>query len=92
MAGSLSHVVIHGLDVTVPLALGRVGADEAAATVLDQLVAPGGRTVFGVDTAGLALTATDLGRTYGRGTPVAASAAELILALAGREGGARLVR
>ena len=92
MAGSLSHVVIHGLDVTVPLALGRVGADEAAAAVLDQLVATGERTVFEVDTAGLALSATDLDWTHGRGTPVAASAAELILALAGREGGARLVR
>ena len=92
MAGSLSHVVIHGLDVTVPLALGRVGADEAAAVVLDQLVATGERTVFDVDTAGLALSATDLDWTHGRGTPVVASGAELILALAGREGGARLVR
>jgi hypothetical protein len=45
MAGSLSHVVIHGLDVTVPLGLGRVGTDAAARTVLDQLVATDGRTV-----------------------------------------------
>ncbi|HWN26046.1 MAG TPA: maleylpyruvate isomerase family mycothiol-dependent enzyme [Actinomycetospora sp.] len=93
MAGSLSHVVIHGLDVTVPLGLGRVGADAAARTVLDQLVATAdGRTVFGVDTVGLALRATDVDWAHGRGEPVSADAAELVLALGGRDGGLALAR
>ena len=92
MAGSLSHVVIHGLDVTVPLGLGRVGADAAARTVLDQLVATDGRTVFGVDTAGLALRATDVDWAHGRGEPVSAGAAELVLALGGRDAGLALAR
>ncbi|MDD7936815.1 maleylpyruvate isomerase family mycothiol-dependent enzyme [Actinomycetospora lutea] len=86
MAGSLAHVVIHGLDVTVPLGLGRVGDDEAARTVLDQLVATDGRTVFGVDTAGTALRATDLDWAHGDGEPVSGTAADLVLALSGRRG------
>jgi uncharacterized protein (TIGR03083 family) len=92
MAGSLSHVVIHGLDVTVPLGLGRVGAGAAARTVLDQLVATDGRTVFGVDTAGLALRAADVDWAHGDGEPVSGSAAELVLALAARDGGLALAR
>ncbi|GAA4885839.1 maleylpyruvate isomerase family mycothiol-dependent enzyme [Actinomycetospora straminea] len=92
MAGSLAHVVIHGLDVTVPLGLGRVGADEAARTVLDQLVAPGDRTVFGVDLTGSALRATDLDWAHGRGEPVTAGAAELVLTLSGRSVGSALAR
>jgi uncharacterized protein (TIGR03083 family) len=92
MAGSLAHVVIHGLDVTVPLGLGRVGSDEAAAAVLDQLVADGGDNVFGIPTAGLALRATDVDRSYGRGEPVEAPAADLVLALSGRAGRLALAR
>lgn len=92
MAGSLTHVVIHGLDVTVPLGLGRVGADQAARTVLDQLVGPGDRTVFGVDIAGSALRATDLDWAHGRGEPVTGGAAELVLALSGRSVGSVLAR
>lgn len=86
MAGSLAHVVIHGLDVTVPLGLGRVGSDAAARTVLDGLVATGDRTAFGVDTAGRALRATDLDWAHGHGEPLAGSAADLVLALCGRRG------
>jgi uncharacterized protein (TIGR03083 family) len=92
MAGSLAHVVIHGLDVTVPLGLGRVGADAAAAAVLDQLVAGEGDNVFGIPTAGLALRATDLDWSRGQGEPVAAPAADLVLALSGRAGRLALAR
>jgi uncharacterized protein (TIGR03083 family) len=87
-AGSLSHVVIHGLDVTVPLGLGRVCSDEAAALVLDGLLSTGERTVFGVPVDG-ALRATDLDWQHGAGTTArAASAGELILSLSGRRVGA----
>jgi uncharacterized protein (TIGR03083 family) len=83
-AGSLSHVVIHGLDATLPLGLGRVGGDEAAVLVLDGLVSAGDRTVFGVpvDTP---LRATDLDWHHGEGTARTATAGELIATLSGRQ-------
>ncbi|WP_433787402.1 maleylpyruvate isomerase family mycothiol-dependent enzyme [Actinomycetospora sp. CA-101289] len=92
MAGSLSHVVVHGLDVTVPLGLGRVGADAAVRTVLDQVVGTDGHSLFGVDTTGLALRASDVDWAHGRGEPVEAGAGELVLALAGRGGVPALAR
>ncbi len=60
LLGSLSHVVIHGLDVSLPLDLGRTCSDDAARTVLDALVAPGDRSPFGVELTDQALVASDL--------------------------------
>jgi uncharacterized protein (TIGR03083 family) len=86
-AGSLSHVVIHGLDVTLPLGLGRVCSDEAAVLVLDGLVSTGDRTVFGVP-VDQGLRATDVSWQHGEGSGRAATAGELIAKLSGREIGA----
>ncbi len=83
-AGSLSHVVIHGLDVTLPLGLGRVCSDDAALLVLDGLVSPGDRTVFGVPIDGSAFRATDLPWQCGAGADRTAPAGELIAVLSGR--------
>jgi uncharacterized protein (TIGR03083 family) len=89
-AGALSHVVIHGLDVTVPLGVGRVASDEAVRSVLDGLTAGGAHNVFGVDLSGLALRATDLDWGFGAGgAPVTGSAGELVLLLSGRRTGLR---
>ena len=82
--GSISHVVIHGLDVTLPLGLGRAAGDDATRVVLDGLVAPGDRTPFGVEIADRALRATDLGWEHGQGSPLQASAGELVAMLSGR--------
>ncbi len=83
-AGSISHVVIHGLDVTLPLGLGRVAGDEATRQVLDGLVAPGDRTLFGIEIGGRALEATDLSWGFGVGTPLRAAAGDLVAVLSGR--------
>ncbi len=88
-AGSLSHVVIHGLDVTLPLGLGRVCSDEAAALVLDGLVAPGDRTVFDAQ-IDPGMRATDLSWQHGEGAGLAATAGELIAVLSGRQVGVAL--
>jgi uncharacterized protein (TIGR03083 family) len=84
-AGSISHVVIHGLDVTLPLGLGRAAGDEATRVVLDGLVAPGDRTIFGVELGDRRLRATDLAWEHGAGSPLQATAGELVAMLSGRD-------
>jgi uncharacterized protein (TIGR03083 family) len=83
-SGALSHVVIHGVDITSAIGLPRTASDEATIVVLDGLTAGQVHERFGAQVDGRRLTATDLDWTYGDGTPVAAEAADLILALAGR--------
>ncbi len=82
--GALSHAVIHGLDITAALDLPRTADDHATGLVLDALTEGGVSARFGTPTDGWLLRATDLDRTFGSGTPVAASAGDLVLAAAGR--------
>ena len=83
-AGALNHVVVHGLDVTVPLGRPRVTSDHALRAVLDGLTGGGVHEHFGTDVGGLRLVATDLGWSYGEGTAVRASGQDLVLMLTGR--------
>jgi uncharacterized protein (TIGR03083 family) len=85
-AGALTHVVVHGLDITDPLGLGRVASDDATRLVLDGLTSGGGHAHFGTDVAGLELRASDLDWSWGAGTPVEAPAGALVLALCARTG------
>lgn len=82
--GALSHVVIHGLDITTALGLPRTADDHAAQLVLTALTDGGDAAHFGVDPVGRLLMATDLDWQYGTGQPVRAGAGDLILALSGR--------
>jgi uncharacterized protein (TIGR03083 family) len=87
---ALTHVVIHSLDVTVPLGLARPASDEAVLVVLDALAA-GGHKYFGVEIAGRAPRATDIAWSFGQGSPLRGTAGDLVLALSGRRlPGARL--
>ncbi|MDJ0356687.1 hypothetical protein [Paenarthrobacter sp. PH39-S1] len=81
-AGALSHVVIHGLDITTTLGLSRTAEDRATELVLDSLTTGGVTAHF--DTMRWSLSATDLDWESGDGKPLAASAGDLVLALAGR--------
>ena len=82
--GALNHAVIHALDVTVPLGLGRLSPNPTIRTVLDGLTIGGIAHSFGRHVDGVQLRATDLDWTYGSAREVAAPAASLVLALAGR--------
>ncbi|MFN8098860.1 MAG: maleylpyruvate isomerase family mycothiol-dependent enzyme [Dermatophilaceae bacterium] len=82
--GALTHVVIHGLDVTAANGMPRSAPDAAAVAVLDALTGGGVAAHFGVDASEFRLTATDLGWHHGDGVDLTASAGDLILALAGR--------
>ena len=81
--GSLGHVVIHGLDATVPTGLGCVASEDAVRAVLDNL-SSGVHRHFGTSLDGRRLEADDVAWTYGTGETVTAPAHLLILALTGR--------
>lgn len=82
--GALSHVVIHGLDITVPLGVTRPVPDEHVAVVLDHLTLGGGHTNFGFTLDDLSLQAIDRDWSFGSGTATRGTSADLLLLIAGR--------
>jgi len=82
--GALNHVVIHGLDVTVPLGVPRRCPDETIRIVLDDLTREGGHAHFGIAIEDRCLQASDLDWSYGSGAALRGGAGELALALCGR--------
>jgi uncharacterized protein (TIGR03083 family) len=83
-AGALNHVVIHGLDITVPLGVTRCPPDETMRTVLDGLTGGGIHAHFGFDIEGLRLEATDMDWSFGSGRTVSGAAEDLALLICGR--------
>jgi uncharacterized protein (TIGR03083 family) len=82
--GALNHVVIHGLDVTVPLGVPRRSPDATIRVVLDDLTAGGVQERFGTSSEGRSLQATDLDWSYGSGPVLRGPAEYLALVLCGR--------
>ena len=82
--GALTHVVIHGLDVTVPLGASRCSPDKTIRIVLDNLTTGGGHAHFGTVIDGRRLQASDLDWSHGSGQILRGAAADLALALCGR--------
>lgn len=81
--GALSHDVIHGLDITVALGLGRQVPPDRVRIVLDGLV-PARAAFFGTDLTGKRLVATDVDWSHGDGEPVARPIQELLMFVCGR--------
>jgi uncharacterized protein (TIGR03083 family) len=82
--GALTHDVIHGLDITEALGLGRRVPADRLGVVLPNLATPTALKFFGTDLSGIQLRASDLDWTFGAGTAVIATATDLALFLAGR--------
>lgn len=82
--GALNHVVIHGLDVTVPLGVPRLSPDDTIRIVLDDLTKGGAHEHFGSNIEGRSLQATDLDWSYGSGPALHGAAEDLALVLCGR--------
>jgi uncharacterized protein (TIGR03083 family) len=82
--GALNHVVIHGLDVTVPLGVPRRSPDATIRVVLDDLTAGGVQARFGTSIVGRSLQASDLDWSYGSGPVLRGPAEYLALVLCGR--------
>lgn len=85
LAGALTHDVVHGLDVTVALGLGRRVPADRLRVVLDAVTEPRSLRHFGTDLAGVQLRADDLDWTFGSGTPRTGAAQHLVLLLCGRQ-------
>lgn len=83
-SGALNHVVIHGLDVLVPLGLERRPPDATMRVVLDDLTAGGIHARFGTDIAERKLEASDLDWWHGSGPALSGTAQHLALAVSGR--------
>jgi uncharacterized protein (TIGR03083 family) len=83
--GALTHDVIHGLDITEALGLGRLVPEDRLGVVLPNLVTPKALAFFGVDLSGVELRAADTGWTFGSGRPVTGTAQDLALFLCGRK-------
>ncbi|WP_394620384.1 maleylpyruvate isomerase family mycothiol-dependent enzyme [Lentzea sp. JNUCC 0626] len=83
-AGALSHEIIHGLDITVALGLGRVVPHDRLRIVLDGMK-PANVKYFKADLDGKRLQATDLDWAFGDGPQkIEAPAQELLLMICGR--------
>jgi uncharacterized protein (TIGR03083 family) len=83
LAGALSHDVIHGLDIAVPLGLDHLIPADRLRIVLSGL---NDRAVkfFGVELDGIELGADDLDWTHGSGSPLVGKAQDLLLVICGR--------
>ncbi|MEV4196215.1 maleylpyruvate isomerase family mycothiol-dependent enzyme [Streptomyces toxytricini] len=80
-AAALAHDVVHGLDITAALGLGRRVPPPRLRIALGT-VAPRTLRFFGADLAGRSLRATDLDWSYGGGAPVVERPAQELLLLA----------
>lgn len=83
--GALTHDVIHGLDITVPLSISRRVPEDRLRAVLDAITAPKARKHFGTDLTGVELRAEDIDWAYGSGQQLSGAAQDLALVLCGRK-------
>lgn len=84
LAGSLTHDVIHGLDVTVALGLDRRVPEDRLRVVLDVITTPKGLKSFGTQLDDVQLRAEEIDWTFGTGAPVFGAAQDLALVICGR--------
>ncbi|HEY3703360.1 MAG TPA: hypothetical protein VGL32_13945, partial [Acidimicrobiales bacterium] len=82
--GALTHDVIHGLDITVPLAVDRQVPEERLRIVLEAVTMPKSLKFFASDLEGIELRADDIDWSFGSGAPVFGRAQDLALVLSGR--------
>jgi len=83
--GALTHDVIHGLDITVPLGISRRVPEDRLRAVLDAIAAPKALKHFGTDLSGVQLKAEDIDWEYGSGQQLSGAAQDLALVLCGRK-------
>jgi uncharacterized protein (TIGR03083 family) len=83
LEAALTHDVIHGLDVTAPLGIGRRIPEERLRIVLGTSTRPNARKHFGASLTGIELVADDIEWLFGSGTPLSGAARDLARVLCG---------
>ncbi|MGD0393942.1 MAG: maleylpyruvate isomerase family mycothiol-dependent enzyme [Acidimicrobiales bacterium] len=83
--GALNHVVIHSLDITVPLGEPRLAPDATIRVILEDLTEAGVHEHFGIDIDGRSFEASNLDWAFGSGLALRGTAEDLALAMCGRD-------
>jgi uncharacterized protein (TIGR03083 family) len=84
LKGALTHDVVHGLDITIPLGIDHPVSEPALRVVLDHATTPLSLKHFGRDLTGIRLEADDLDWAYGDGEPLRGAAHHLLMVLMDR--------
>jgi uncharacterized protein (TIGR03083 family) len=84
LKGALTHDVVHGLDITIPLGVEHPVSEPALRVVLDHATTPLSLKHFGLDLSGTRLEADDLEWAFGDGEPLRGSARCLLMVLMDR--------
>ena len=82
--GALTHDVVHGLDITIPLGIEHPVGTAALRAVLDNATTPLSLKHFGRDLTGIRLEADDLDWAFGDGEPLRGRARHLLMVLMDR--------
>lgn len=85
LTGALTHDVVHGLDMTVPLRIDRRVPEERLRIVLTSIIGAAALKHFGTDLTGIELRANDLDWSFGSGQRVSGAAQDLLLVVCGRK-------
>ena len=91
LEGALTHDVVHGLDITIPLGIEHPVSEPALRVVLDHATTPLGLKHSGLDLTGIRLEANDLEWAFGDGEPLRGRARHLLMVLMDRRLPAELV-
>ena len=82
--GALTHDVVHGLDITIPLGIEHPVSEQALRVVLDQATTPLSSKHSALDLTGIRLEADDLDWSSGDGEPLRGRARHLLMVLMDR--------
>ena len=82
--GALTHDVVHGLDITIPLGIEHPVSEPALRVVLDHATTPLSMKHFALDLTGIRLQADDLDWSFGNGDALRGRACHLLMVLMDR--------
>lgn len=83
----LSDIIVHGLDMRVPLGIERDIPTDRLRPVLDLAMLPKTQKFYGHDLSGVSFVATDMDWRSGSGPEITGTAQDLVLVSGGRRAG-----